>query len=174
MTRRRRVATCEDCGGAPVRRGGRKWCAECYALMRRPKKTCSACSGVFAADLLQGKRCRPCVGKATHEKYVGKVYSLPPGAYDQILAAQGGACAICLRIPRAKRLATDHAHSCCPGPVSCGRCVRGLLCRSCNRFVLGHLRDSVEALQRAIDYLTLPPAKRLWPDRDVTSEQGDS
>lgn len=48
----------------------------------------------------------------------------------------------------------------------------GPLCELCSGDPLGHLGDSVEALHRAIEYLTLPPAKRLWPDRDVTPQRG--
>ena len=92
---------------------------------------------------------------------MSEVYSITAAEYAAILAAQGGACFVCRRKPGAKRLAVDHDHSCCPGPVSCGRCVRGLLCRSCNRDVLGHLKDSVAALLRAVEYLQHPPAKRV-------------
>ncbi|MGH7867573.1 MAG: endonuclease domain-containing protein, partial [Candidatus Dormibacteraceae bacterium] len=35
------------------------------------------------------------------------------------------------------------------------------LCKPCNRDVLGHLRDDPAALQRAIDYLTNPPARAV-------------
>jgi hypothetical protein len=91
--------------------------------------------------------------------------------YHELLEYQDGRCFICHRRPQSKRLAVDHDHSCCPGPTSCGRCIRGLLCRSCNRDVVGGLREDLEAFRRAIEYLTLPPAKRLWPDRDVTPNQ---
>lgn len=37
----------------------------------------------------------------------------------------------------------DHDHACCPGPKSCGRCVRGLLCGACNK-AAGLLRDDPE------------------------------
>jgi len=39
--------------------------------------------------------------------------------------------------------------------------IRGLLCSSCNKGVIGHLRDSVETLQRAITYLEDPPAQQV-------------
>jgi hypothetical protein len=47
----------------------------------------------------------------------------------------------------------DHDHSCCPGPYSCGDCVRGLLCAGCNT-AIGHVGDSVDRLQKLIVYLT--------------------
>jgi hypothetical protein len=37
-------------------------------------------------------------------------------------------------------LAIDHDHSCCPGRRSCGKCVRGALCRSHNTY-LGYLEN---------------------------------
>ena len=104
-----------------------------------------------------------CASSKAHAKRVLDTYSITADQYAAILAAQGGACYICRRKPGLKRLACDHDHSCCPGPVSCGKCVRGLLCRSCNRDVLGHLKDDVAALQRAIDYLTNPPARKVLP-----------
>lgn len=60
--------------------------------------------------------------------------------FNQMLEAQGYACAIC-REPfgdQAPRI--DHDHACCPvGPDgrsrSCGKCVRGLLCVRCNTWL---------------------------------------
>ncbi|WP_026317045.1 endonuclease VII domain-containing protein [Actinokineospora enzanensis] len=101
--------------------------------------------------------------EAARERHVQRTYGLSPAEYDALYRAQGGTCFICRRArgTGARRLSVDHDHGCCPGPVSCGGCVRGLLCRSCNRDVLGHLRDDVDALLRAVDYLTDPPAGRV-------------
>ena len=112
-------------------------------------------------DLTIGTRCRPCISKMAHAKRLADTYSLTAEQYAAILAHQGGACYICRRKPGAKRLACDHDHRCCPGPISCGKCVRGLLCRGCNRDVLGHLKDDPAAFQRAIDYLAAPPARAV-------------
>lgn len=46
----------------------------------------------------------------------------------------------------------DHDHSCCPGDVSCGRCVRGVLCSTCN-LGLGGFKDDPDLLRSAIQYL---------------------
>jgi ribosomal protein S27AE len=128
--------------------------------MKRPKRECASCAGVFAADQMNGRRCYPCVSLANHGKRITETYGLTAEMYQELFDFQEGRCWICHRVPRSKRLHVDHSHV--------TGAVRGLLCKADNRDVLGHLRDSVEALQRAIDYLQNPPAKRLWPDRDVT------
>lgn len=64
--------------------------------------------------------------------HLKQLYGITPERYDLLLQQQGGVCAICKR-PRQTRLHVDHDHACCPGRRSCGECVRGLLCGSCNR-----------------------------------------
>jgi hypothetical protein len=100
--------------------------------------------------------------------YILKQYHYTPEMYWALYEAQGGHCALCQRATgKTKKLALDHDHSCCPGPVSCGRCVRGLLCGPCNR-LLGFARDTLVFFQRCIDYLTNPPAQRarIWRNKN--------
>jgi hypothetical protein len=96
---------------------------------------------------------------ATHVRDTQRRYGLTEDEYRKLYEHQGRRCAICRRATGAtKRLAVDHDHSCCPGPTSCGGCVRGLVCGPCNS-VLAHVRDDTETLQRFVRYL------REWPAR---------
>ena len=96
----------------------------------------------------------------SHQTHVEETYSISYDQYWSIYEVQGGKCYLCRRANGAKRkLSVDHDHSCCSGSTSCGQCVRGLLCRRCNT-ILGHFRDDTAAFERAIDYLTNPPARR--------------
>jgi hypothetical protein len=75
--------------------------------------------------------------------------------YEKTLADQGGGCAICGSTApgQGERFSIDHDHGCCPGRKSCGRCVRGLLCRSCN-LAIGLFEDNLGRVQSAASYLT--------------------
>jgi ferric-dicitrate binding protein FerR (iron transport regulator) len=74
---------------------------------------------------------------------------LTVAAYNEMLAAQGGVCAICKQPETHQRdklytLSVDHCHA-------TGR-VRGLLCNLCNR-AIGLLRDSADLCAKAAEYL---------------------
>lgn len=81
-------------------------------------------------------------------------YSLTPEQYEQMLARQGGKCAICFTSDPGGQgqWHVDHDHACCEDKKSCGQCVRALLCRSCNTG-LGQFQDDPDLLLAAIAYL---------------------
>lgn len=141
-------------------------------MVTPPRKVCVDC---IRAGLLSGRprptphpgpRCethwrmeRKRRNHARKEAHTVTKYGLTPEEYTRLFDHQGRRCAICRRATGAtKRLAVDHDHSCCPGPTSCGGCVRGLVCGPCNG-MLAHARDSVELFHRAAQYL------REWPAR---------
>ena len=90
-------------------------------------------------------------------------YSLSEEKYSELLDSQGGCCAICLTPATKfkKRLHVDHDHNCCPSGHSCGKCIRGLLCPICNRFlayVESDLRLKAMAyLEKYLDQRTKQP-----------------
>jgi hypothetical protein len=96
---------------------------------------------------------------ASHRRRTVSQYGLAPDEYDTLMAVQDGKCAIC-RGERPYRLPIDHDHSCCRGKQSCGKCVRGLLCKRCNA-VLAPLRDDVDLIERMARYLENWPSWKL-------------
>lgn len=99
---------------------------------------------------------RPMNVRDTH---LYKNYGIRLDDYERMFESQGGVCAICRKPEttvirgRVIALAVDHCHS-------SGK-IRGLLCVNCNK-VIGHAKDSLETLERSIEYLkaTLPLASR--------------
>ena len=77
-------------------------------------------------------------------------YGLSTGRFMEILATP--VCAICAEPFDSFGIHIDHDHSCCPGKGSCGKCIRGTLCRSCNHG-LGNFKDSIDRMSAAIAYL---------------------
>ena len=138
-----------------------KWCPKCekwLPLDDFSKKPSNQPSGRSAY-------CKPC-----SSTYNTKIYSQNPNhkahqrdymrhyyygvkaeQFQELWKRQDGRCAACgdpLEVPY-----IDHDHACCPQQKSCGKCIRGLLCRGCN-FGLGAFHDSIVRLQGAIDYLS--------------------
>ena len=71
--------------------------------------------------------------------------------YLELVKIQESKCALCGKIPT-KRLYVDHDHNCCPGKRSCGKCIRGLLCKKCNSGI-GYLGDTLDGVLKAVNYL---------------------
>lgn len=82
-------------------------------------------------------------------------YGLSATDLQDMYVRQQGLCAICAQPERDYTFAIDHDHGCCNTSRSCGKCVRGLLCKGCNT-ALGMVDDSVFVLEYAIKYLKNP------------------
>jgi len=81
------------------------------------------------------------------ERSLKRLYKKSPEWYAATLVEQGGHCALC---PATKgssdghtHLWVDHSHKCCNKSRTCGKCVRGLLCRRCN-YLIGQLETLMQ------------------------------
>ena len=115
------------------------YCPECYLLYKQLKKYTIEGGGNFWIQ-----------------------HGLTFGQYLEIYVAQDGKCKMCDYHPENNRdLHIDHDHKCCPATKlniqSCGRCVRGLLCKSCNK-MLGFYENHCGTLQLDVfdKYLSEP------------------
>ena len=119
-------------------------------------KECNLCKKLKSEDEFYKslgrirRQCKEClILKQTAPKY-GLTYE----ELLSMMKSQNYACKICDRV---LPLVVDHDHNCCPydekrRSVSCGKCVRGLICKGCNHG-LGHFGDDPERLRSAIKYL---------------------
>ena len=81
---------------------------------------------------------------ADRKSHLKRTFGMTEADYENLLAVQGGGCAICGRLPKGRSLHIDHDHE-------TGR-VRGALCFACN-VAIGHLGEDPTLATRLIDYL---------------------
>ena len=130
--------------GKPCKRGH---VAERYSSTR----TCVMCADERCREWQSKNKARYL--EVQNESRRIRLYGVDRAKYDQMVKEQNGGCAICGDQNRDGRmLAVDHDHACCPGERTCGKCVRGLLCDSCNH-AIGKFRDDPELLIKAANYL---------------------
>jgi hypothetical protein len=162
------VKKCSRCGLV-------KPAAEFYKMRDSLQSRCKDCAKAGAAKWNKDNRERATKnGRGFRERHPGyhvdwrlkNVYGLTKDQYEELLKTQDGVCAIC-RSDDGRPLVVDHDHSCCPvgaearsSEKTCGKCVRGLLCSSCNA-ILGHLENK-EFIERAVAYLAARGGAPLW------------
>lgn len=107
---------------------------------------------VHACELTMGYRAALC----KKHRQVAWRYSL---STERLIAMYAGAVCSNAVCGNTADLHIDHDHTCCAKDafgtshkVSCGECVRGLLCRTCN-FALGQVGDSIAKMRGLIEYL---------------------
>ena len=134
-------------------------------------RNCKDCGSATRKLIEQGPRtlrCATCIRERKKERkassqagHVERTYNITEEQYQAIYRAQGGRCNGCrIATGASRRLSVDHDHACCPGPVSCGRCIRQLLCRVCNDY-LGYIRDNPDALRRLAKAIEHRPAQTI-------------
>lgn len=119
-----------------------KSCNKEYRLSRKDKEK----------EYRKGYRERFKKKNPTYSKNKNLMYSygITFDEYQDLILQQKGTCAICNL--QTDLLVVDHDHSCCPGPKSCSKCIRGLLCRTCN-LGLGYFKDNNQYMKNAVNYL---------------------
>lgn len=129
----------------------------------RPRKVrnswCNRCK--YAANKVWYDRHPELLKKYARRSALKCRYGLSEDQYEAMLRQQNGVCAVCLRPPKARRLAVDHDHY--------TGLVRGLLCMGrdgCNRAVIGRRREP-ELFERAATYLRHPPGVPGSPNHIV-------
>lgn len=81
------------------------------------------------------------VWRNSRERYLRRKYKITLAEYEQLFAAQSGACAVCKRVVE---LFIDHCHT--------RGTIRELLCHNCNA-ALGLMREDPLAIAGLIEYL---------------------
>lgn len=147
-------------------------CPDCGAPLEKYKHFCDAC---------RRRRKRPGprrVPQSSRSLQLKNTYGLAETHWEQMLAEQGGLCAICLKpfpedpdVPRHHRPQVDHDHRCCPGNnVTCGGgCIRGIVHGRCNRGV-GQLGDDPLVYLRAAAYIEAANMRLGFAPRDLPLE----
>lgn len=123
-----------------------KFCAKIIDKERREKKVASN------PELEKQK---------TWERNLWQKFKMTPNDWQEMYDEQDGLCYICgeeetLAVKNGsteiRRLAVDHDRKCCPGDMTCGQCIRHLLCYICNTFI-GRLERDMDRTDKALRYI---------------------
>jgi hypothetical protein len=144
-----------------------KTCSKCK--IEKPKdsfhkgkttRMCKDCKKAYDVEYRVTWNKKPYSRISRYKSHLKNRYSVTLEEIVLRYESQGGGCSICNKaLPHpadenGDRWQTniDHDHNCCPTDTTCGSCTRGLLCRDCN-LMLGHAKDNLETLKKAVEYL---------------------
>jgi hypothetical protein len=145
---------CKTCTAA--RRAA--WYAENAALEKARVKRWQQANAERVNAANRARRRSPEARRAQRDGYLRRKYGITIEQYEEMLAAQGGVCAICGREPNPNiSLHVDHDHE--------TGALRGLTCFRCNQ-AMGAFGEDPGLLRAAGDYL-LRHDPELQADRDL-------
>jgi hypothetical protein len=144
---------CPNCmkrGGAPTRHNigsvvnndKQFWCVMCKEV--KPIEDRSS----------HKNRCNVHQAQLRRESWLRRTYNITIDDYNRMSVDGCNSCG-----DKPKVLMVDHDHSCCGGNKSCGACVRGVLCGSCNSGI-GHAKDDPSRLRKMAGYLEKSTMKK--------------
>lgn len=96
-------------------------------------------------------KCRACK-RVYHQTLRWTKHGIDKEFFDKMLEDQNYRCAICEEQFEDGSQNVDHDHTHCSGSYGCIKCVRAILCNSCN-WGIGQFRDNIANIRKAADYL---------------------
>jgi hypothetical protein len=142
---------------------------------RKRKCTIAGCEDVhYALDMchfhyrrnLNGKQVDPDKARLSsmYEVRPDKLKAYYNISITQYQAMAKNGCNVCQSFGTNSPLQVDHDHSCCTGKVSCGLCVRGMVCARCNqsigKYEAGTINPSNPKIRRIKKYLAKYETRR--------------
>jgi hypothetical protein len=112
-----------------------------------------------------------------NQTYRLRRYGLTPERFAQMLEMQGYACAMCHEpFEKDQRICIDHDHACCPPTPGaqtrcCGKCLRGLLCLTCN-VAVGYIEAYSELAMTYLGTALRPASPQPAGRRDLAVLRG--
>jgi hypothetical protein len=114
-----------------------KSCTSCGRLKmaseyRVSRAQCKACDAEVARVY---RKNNPVTKEQKSFQHRYTLYRLRPSDIEKMFESQNNKCFRCKKpfdFTKTKEIHIDHDHTCCPGPKSCGKCVRGIVCKACN------------------------------------------
>lgn len=146
-----RLRICEPCRTSETR-----LCKLCR--IEKPRYMFAARKPRHAPDVnFTSSTCDDCARAKVKTKSRAEHHGITEEQYKAMVANQDNKCKTCgtefTNEPRKRNSKSiDHDHQCCPGPTSCGKCVRAILCTNCNTG-LGMMGDNIETLKAAVKML---------------------
>jgi hypothetical protein len=149
-------SSCKNCGTL-LKNVSDHGCVQCNKIRSKKRQAAKRLDG--SNKVTRQKYEQGAAGKAARSRYrkqesykfnsyrhqIKSKFGLDSETFDKMLTEQSGRCIICSsQMDGPRDPCVDHCHS--EGHV------RGLLCWSCN-IGLGHFKDNIASLEKAIDYL---------------------
>ena len=147
-----KICQVDECGNSTGNRVG--ICESHYILSyraaRHDPKYCEICGEEIPR---RGGRYKKCLKyECKRISVLINRYGMSYEFFQSLIVKQDNCCAICPRSFDDFRIHVDHDHACCGSKYGCVKCVRGLLCPTCNAGI-GFLQDDPEILESAARYL---------------------